>query len=151
MQAIEQHVDARHRMTIHGKNDVGSPQAQDALGLGFHDTDTLPVTRLHDQRVIAIVPIKAASAVVLMDRQACRHRGHGEDAGEKQNREQSALHDSTSLVRWRIVDAGYTERVATTGGTFDARSAGASTDSCPSSHNTIAPTGRYHSGRRGNS
>lgn len=45
----------------------------------------------------------------------------------------------------------HTERVATTGGTRDARNAGASTASCPSSHNTAAPMGKYHSGRRGSS
>src|SRR5690606_11346805 len=45
----------------------------------------------------------------------------------------------------------HTPRVATTGGTAAARSAGASTASWPSSHRTIAPTARYHGGRRGTS
>lgn len=46
---------------------------------------------------------------------------------------------------------GHTERVATTGGTLAARSAGASTASCPNAHNVAAPTARYHNGSRGNS
>ena len=38
--------------------------------------------------------------------------------------------------------ARYTLRVATAGGTAAARLAGPNTESCPSSHNAIAPTGR---------
>lgn len=43
----------------------------------------------------------------------------------------------------------YTERVATAGGTFEARVAGPNTASWPSSHSTSTPPPRYASGRRG--
>ena len=52
---------------------------------------------------------------------------------------------------WPVPGRVHTDRVATTGGTCDARNAGASTASCPSSHNNTAPTGNYHNGKRGTS
>ncbi len=45
----------------------------------------------------------------------------------------------------------HTDLVATTGGTREARSAGASTANCPSANSSTAPSGRYVHGNRCNS
>src|SRR6185437_13535803 len=82
-----------------------------------------------------------------------RREAAGEGPGLAQNFAEPNPHPAlrATFSRREKGTANQTDRVATTGGTAAARSAGTSTANCPSNHSAIAPTGKYHKGRRGTS
>jgi hypothetical protein len=80
-------------------------------------------------------PDGAARAATMDERMASRQQADADNSFMN-------LSHSMKKVPGRSMTPLYTDRVATTGGTAAARSAGPSTASWPSSHNVNAPIGR---------